>query len=111
RPDVRLSAIPLRYRAGRLDSSLVALLAAVRADDRDLQLRAKATATLAAYAFVHGRVAEGARLLADARAQDSARGAAVSSLVRAEDAARWEIWLYERPERALRILDSALAHA
>ena len=108
-PEVFLNEVTLRYSQGRFDSSLVSGIARMRTSDTDPQRRAKGTAALGAYALLRGRISEGARLLAEVRTQDSARGAVPPPLARAQDAARIEIWFHERPARGVQILDSALA--
>jgi tRNA A-37 threonylcarbamoyl transferase component Bud32 len=107
-PEVLLNAVAVDYARGQLDATVLSRVARLRTSDSDPQRRSKATAILGDHALLQGRVAEGARLIDDARAQDSARGAA-PPLAGAQDAAQLEIFFRERPERAAQILDSALA--
>jgi tetratricopeptide (TPR) repeat protein len=59
--------------------------------------------------MLHGRLAESARLAADARAQDVARGAPPLPLSADLDAARADIWFREQAARSIQELDAALA--
>jgi len=106
-PDILLNEIAVDYARGQFDDSSISGLERLRTSDGDPIRRSKATAILGDHALLQGRVAEATRLIADARAQDSARGAA-PPLAGAQDAAQLEIFFRERPERATRILDSAL---
>jgi tRNA A-37 threonylcarbamoyl transferase component Bud32 len=106
--DILFNEIAVDYARGRLDEASLSRLERLSVSDGDPLRRSKATAILGSLALLRGRVAEGARLIDDARAQDSARGAA-QPLAGALDAAQLEIFFRERPGRAVRILDSALA--
>ncbi|HEX6534051.1 MAG TPA: serine/threonine-protein kinase [Gemmatimonadaceae bacterium] len=110
RPMVALDAVPLRYAQGGLDAPLIARLEQMRTGDVDGQRRATAAYVLGQWALLHGRLAEGARLVAYGRAQDSARGAVPLPLAHARDAAEFAIRFRDRPARAVAILDSVLQH-
>jgi tRNA A-37 threonylcarbamoyl transferase component Bud32/tetratricopeptide (TPR) repeat protein len=107
-PDVVLNEIAMEYARGSVDSASLSRLEHIRTSDGDPIRRSKATAILGDRALLRGRIAEGARLIDDSRAQDSARGAS-PPLAGAQNAAQLEIFFHERPERAAHILDSALA--
>ncbi|HEY9427646.1 MAG TPA: protein kinase [Gemmatimonadaceae bacterium] len=106
-PDILLNEVVVDYARGQLDGASLSRLERLRATDGDPIRRSKATAILGDFALLQGRIAEGTRFIDDARAQDSARGAA-PPLAGAQDAAQLEIYFRERPERAVQILDSAL---
>jgi tRNA A-37 threonylcarbamoyl transferase component Bud32 len=107
--DVFLNEVTLRYAQGGLDTQSLSRLARMRTSDTDPQHRSEATYTLGSYALLRGRLSEAERLIADARAEDSARGAVPPPLAGAQIAARFEIWFRENPARGVQILDSALA--
>ncbi len=106
-PEILINVAALEYARGRFSQATLSGLQRMRASDADPMHRSKATAMLGDHALLGGRIAEAVRLNDDARAQDSARGAA-PPLAGAQDAALLEIFFHERPERATRILDSAL---
>ncbi len=100
--------IPLLYAEERIDSA-EARLKQVRGGDRDAWNRVWATHRLADLALLRGRLAESARLEADARAQDVARGARPPPLSGELDSAWVDIWFREQPRRGVERLDAALA--
>jgi len=104
----RIVEIPVLYAQGKVDSA-TARLVQVRTGARDAANRSFAASTLANLAMLHGRLAESARLAADARAQDVARGASPPPLSAELDAARVDIWFREQPGRGVQEVDAALA--
>jgi tetratricopeptide (TPR) repeat protein len=104
---VTVMDIPVLYAQGKIDSA-TARLAQVRASNRDAGNRARAAHGLANLAMLHGRLAESARLDADARAQDVARGAPPPPLSADLDAVRADIWFREQLVHGTQELDAAL---
>jgi eukaryotic-like serine/threonine-protein kinase len=100
--------IPVLYAMGRIDSATVRNLQ-IRASGRDAAGRSLATRRLSRLAIVHGRLTEGARYSADARAQDLARGAPDPPLSTEIEAARTDIWFRDQAVRGGQEMDAALA--
>ncbi len=100
--------ISLLYSRGRVDSAAHRLVQ-VRGGDRDPGNRSWATHRLADLEMLHGRLSAGARLEADARAQDVARGAPPPPLTGELDSGWVDIWFREQPARSVQKLDAAFA--
>jgi len=98
---------PILLARGLRDSA-AAEARALMASSRTVQNRARAATGLSVLSMIEGRLATAVKLRAETRAMNSSRGAAVSPLDEAIEAAWLDAWFREQPARAVRTLDSAV---
>jgi tetratricopeptide (TPR) repeat protein len=93
---------------GKAQYDSAATLIAVQRTSQNPQVRARANNLLSTIALVHGRLADAARLRAEGRSENAARGVG-TPLDQVLDEAWGDAWFREQYPRAVAKLDSALA--
>lgn len=107
-PRARVAEVSLLYAQGRL-GDLEAQISRMRSDDPAVPNRAQAANWLGDLAMLRGRLSVEARMRADARVQNAARGALPTPLTQDVEEAFRDIWFRDRQVRGVQTLEDALA--